>query len=326
MRCFQPCRAECRQVRGDRSPARLADPLEEGGRGSLPGAQGRVVSFSPAVDRLCAVVGHEKIRAELQRKLWPQPTLLLGPESTGKWRMATWIAAYHSPWFNQRIIDKPRMDAIRDIRGFLATPPSPAAIGSGFKVVAVNLNGSVATDVQDALLKDLEEPPDYARFILVASKPPLATITSRCVIGPWGVLTDDEVAQVLVLEGVSRKDAMTVAPIGRGRVKPALDAAERFRPAKAAVIGALRAIANRDNGQFEQAVKVWGVTEDWMLRELLGAAASGSRTPLFGPAERQVIGSTAARKAIALLAVSGNARPQVVVRALAVALMQGGYT
>jgi DNA polymerase III, delta subunit len=284
------------------------------------------MSFTPANLPPCPVIGHEKTRAELERELPSQPVLLLGPESTGKWQMALWLAAYHAPWYNQRLILKPRMDAIRDVRGFLSTPPSPSKAGSSFKVVAINLNGAVTTAVQDALLKDLEEPPDYARFIMVASRSPLATISSRCTIWRWGALTDEEVAQVLVVQGVSPKDAAAIAPVGRGRVAPALAAAVRFRPAKIAVLGVVLAIATRDSDQFERAVRVWGETEDWMLRELLGAAASGNSTPLFSTTERQIIGSTAARRGIALLAATGRARPQVAVRALAVTLMQGGNT
>jgi hypothetical protein len=284
------------------------------------------MSFTPATEGPCPVVGHEKTRLALERELPSQPVLLLGPESTGKWVMARWVAAYHAPWYNQLAIPQPRMHMIRGVRSFLATPPTPALKGSGFKVVIINLNGAVATSVQDALLKDMEEPPDYARFILVASRSPLATISSRCVIWRCGGLTDEEVARVLAAQGVSWKDAEAIAPIGRGRVGSALGAAERFRPARAAVLAVLRAIAARDNDQFERAAKTWGETEDWMLRELLGAAASGSATPLFSSTDRQIVGSTAARRGIALLSASGQARPQVAVRALAAALMQGGST
>jgi hypothetical protein len=281
------------------------------------------MSFTPAVQVPCPVIGHEQIRAELERELPSQPVLLLGPESTGKWQLALWLAAYHAPWYNQRIIGQPRIAAIRELRGFLATLPTPGG-GSGVKVVAINLNHGVSLSIQDALLKDLEEAPDYARFIIIASKSPLATISSRCIIWRWGVLTDDEVARVLVSKGASLKEAAAVAPVGRGRVAPALAAAERFRPARAAVLGAVRAIAAKDSDQFERAVKTWEETEDWMLRELLGAAASGNSTPLFSSTERQIIGSTVARRGIALLSASGQAKPQVAVHALAAALMQGG--
>jgi hypothetical protein len=204
----------------------------------------------------------------------------------------------------------------------MSYPPATSDTGSGFKVVAVNIDGAVSgSGIQNALLKDLEEPPEYVRFLLVASRSPLPTISSRCAIFRWGVLTDDEVAQVLVLKGISQKDAAVVAPAGQGRVAPALAAVERFRPAKATVLRVAHAMRERNTDLFESAVKIWGETEDWMLRELLGAAASGNPTPLFSSTERQFISSTAARRGIALLAASGRARPQVAIRALAAALM-----
>lgn len=268
----------------------------------------------------CPKIGHEKCRLALEAELPAQPVLLLGPESTGKWVLASWLALHHATWYNQWLEPKPRMDRVREMRKFLATAPVPSDYGSGVKVVAMNLDHGTAA-VQNAILKELEEPPDYARFLLVASRSPLPTISSRCLIWRLGELTDEQVAAVLVTRGISERDAVMVAPAGRGRVAPALAALEGFRPAKSAVLGVLRAVSARDKDLLEKVVRGWGDTEDWMLRELLGAAASGRPTPLFSAAERQVIGRTSARRGIALLAGSGQARPAVAVRAMAAALM-----
>lgn len=266
---------------------------------------------------MTAPVGHEKCRAALEAELPSQPVLLLGPESTGKWPLAVHLAGCHAQWFDLRADPAPRMERIRDLRRFLSTQPRGPV-----KVVALNLDGAAAAAVQNALLKELEEPPEYARFLLVASKSPLPTISSRCVTWRLGHLTDAQVAEVLVSQGIIPKDAGAIAPIGHGQVGAALAAAERFRPAKAAVTGVVRAIAARDKDTLERVVKDWGETEDWMLRELLGAAASGRPTPLFSPAERMLIGRSVARHGIALLAASGRARPQVAVRAMAGTLME----
>jgi DNA polymerase III delta prime subunit len=281
------------------------------------------MSFTPVMSVESPVIGHLQTRTVLERELSPQPALLFGPESTGKWLMASWIADYHAPWYNQRKLVQPKIDEVRGLRAFLATVPTPSELGSGFKVVAINLDGvrAVGFGVQNALLKDLEESPEYVRWVLAASRSPLPTISSRCAIWRCGRLTDEEVAQVLVLKGVSQRDAVLIAPAGRGGVAQALAAAERFRPAKATVLAVARAMRERDSGMFERAVRVWGETEDWMLREMLWAAASGNPTPLFSSTERQLIGSTAARRGIALLSASGRARPQIAIRALAAALM-----
>jgi hypothetical protein len=273
----------------------------------------------------CPVIGRDRCRDALKAELPAQPVLLLGPESTGKWLLARWLGNVHAAWFNQAVFERCRMEDVRDMsRFFLAMAPRPVNSGpSGLKVVQIDLDGARSAAVQHALLKELEDPPEYARFLLTASRSPLATVSSRCLIWRLGRLSDDDVARVLTSRcGVGPATAEVLAPIGCGRIAPALNAAERFRPAKSAVLGVVRAIAARDKDLLERTVRGWAETEDWMLRELLGAAASGRPSPVFSPTERMLIGRTAARRGIAILAASGRARPQVAVRALAGALME----
>lgn len=264
------------------------------------------------------VIGHERCRAALELALPSQPVLLLGPESTGKWLLARYLADHHAAWYDQWSGERPGMDDIRHVlRKFLATAPR-----DGVKVVTVNLDGAKSAGVQHALLKELEEPAPYARYILVASRPPLPTVSSRCVTWRLGHLSTEQVAQVLEARGMTPRDAAALAPIGGGKIAPAVAAMERFKPARQAVLNVMKSVAARDKDMLERSVKDWGETEDWMLRELLGAAASGRPTAVFTPTERLVIGRTAARRGMALLAASGRARPQVAVRALAGALME----
>jgi len=228
-------------------------------------------------------------------------------------------------WFNQCVFDHPGIEDIRDMsRIFLATAPRPVQphLPDGVKVVQVNLDGVKSASVQHALLQVLEEPPDYARFLLTASRSPLPTISSRCQIWRFGRLSDEDVARVLVARGMTQKDASTLAPIGGGRVAPALVALQRFQPARHAVLNVLRSVAARDRDMLERSVKDWGETEDWMLHELLGAAASGRPSPVFSATEQMVIGRTVARRGIAFLTAGSRARPLVTVRALASALME----
>jgi hypothetical protein len=51
--------------------------------------------------------------------------------------------------------------------------------GKAVKVILIGLDGASAA-AQDILLKVLEEPPGYVRFILAASLPPPDTVVSRC--------------------------------------------------------------------------------------------------------------------------------------------------
>lgn len=267
----------------------------------------------------CPVIGHERCRAALEAELPVQPVLLLGPESTGKWLLARYLGGHHVAWYNQWSGERPGVDNIRELRRFLSTAPKPP---DPLKVVTVNLDGAKSAAVQHALLKELEEPPDYARFLLTASRTPLPTVSSRCLIWRLGSLSTGQVAQVLEAQGFSARDAAMLAPIGSGKISQAVSSAQRFRPARQSVLNVLKSVAARDKEMLERAVKDWGETEDWMLRELLSAAACGRPTPVFSQAERMVIGRTAARRGMAMLAASGRARPQVAVRALAGALME----
>lgn len=285
-----------------------------------------MTDWVPASGVSCPKIGHDRCREALQRELPAQPVLLLGPESIGKWLLATWLSDYHAMWFNQWREAQPRMARVREMRRWLASQPMPSRFGSGVKVVAMNLDNALTTAVQNALLKELEEPPEYARFLLVSSRSCLATISSRCIIWRLGELTDDQVAAVLTGRGMPEKEALAIAPAGRGRVAPALAIADRFRPARAAVLGVMKAVRTRDRDLLERVLRGWGESEDWMLRELLGSAASGRPTALFSSSERQAVGRTMARRGIALLVASGQARPSVSVRALAGALMTEGRT
>lgn len=269
----------------------------------------------------CPVIGHDQALRILRRGLPDRPVLLTGPESVGKWQLAVWSGSYHAPWYNRLQLRRLLVRDAREVRKFIASVPQPSSLGSGVRVVIIDLDGAASEAAQHALLKSLEEPPDHARFILTSSRPPLPTIASRCETLRLGRLTDQQVAVILVSQGLSERDAEVVAPAGHGQVAPALEVATRLRPARAAVLGVVRAISGRDRDLLERSVRDWGDTEQWMLRELLAASASGRPTALFSSMERHLVGKTQARRAIALLAASGSARPTVAVRVVAGALM-----
>lgn len=80
-------------------------------------------------------------------------------------------------------------------------------------------------DGQDALLKTLEEPPSSAILILVAAYPDAlsATVQSRCRRLRFGLLSEGDVARVLVdRAGLDRKVASALASASGGSVSRAL--------------------------------------------------------------------------------------------------------
>jgi DNA polymerase-3 subunit delta' len=130
--------------------------------------------------------------------------------------------------------DQIRIDAIRELRRDLHMRPFEARRRVYLVYSAHLLNEEAA----DALLKDLEEPPEYATIVLVADElgPLPETIRSRCQLVPFRRLSEravrDAVAERAPQLSVEEQTAIARVAAGRlDRVDRLLDpqAAERRR-------------------------------------------------------------------------------------------------
>jgi len=126
--------------------------------------------------------------------------------------------------------DQIRIDEIRTLRRDLHMRPFEAAWRVYLFVSAHLLNAEAA----DALLKDLEEPPDYAVIVLLADElgPLPDTIRSRCQLVPFTRLSERAVRAVIDAwaPGLPPERATAIARVAGGR----LDRAERLLDADAA--------------------------------------------------------------------------------------------
>ena len=126
--------------------------------------------------------------------------------------------------------DQIRIDEIRTLRRDLHMRPFEASYRVYLIVSAHLLN----TEAADALLKDLEEPPDYAVIVLLADElgPLPETIRSRCQLVPFSRLSERAVRAVVDAwaPGIPPDRATAVARVAGGR----LDRAERLLDADAA--------------------------------------------------------------------------------------------
>lgn len=126
--------------------------------------------------------------------------------------------------------DQIRIDEIRTLRRDLHMRPFEAAWRVYLIVSAHLLNAEAA----DALLKDLEEPPEYAIILLLADElgPLPETIRSRCQPIAFSRLSDRAVRAVVDAwaPGLSPERATAVTRVAGGR----LDRAERLLDADAA--------------------------------------------------------------------------------------------
>ena len=120
--------------------------------------------------------------------------------------------------------DQIRIDEIRTLRRDLHMRPFEAAWRVYLIVSAHLLNAEAA----DALLKDLEEPPEYAVILLLADElgPLPETIRSRCQLVPFTRLSERAVRALVDAwaPGLPPERATAVARVAGGR----LDRAERL--------------------------------------------------------------------------------------------------
>jgi hypothetical protein len=166
----------------------------------------------------------------------PPATLVLGP---GAWPLVARSAAPH--WMMHEVTSA---EEARKIRAAAYILPS----AHGTRVIAVNMGGASA-QVQNMLLKVLEEPPSSTRFVLAAEERPLPTVVSRC--------------RVLVLGSQGDRQA----PDGRDM---------------AAVGTALKAVLSGQTALLAQTVRAWLPVHAALLTQWAAEAASGCWRD-FGP-------------------------------------------
>jgi replication-associated recombination protein RarA len=214
------------------------------------------------------IIGHEQAVVSLRSCTSPA-MLLFGPASVGKYTTARHIA---HEW-GVRSCD---LFCLQELTatGARSVSEQLARVRPFGKQRAfiIRLDGS-SEQAQNILLKVLEEPLDGVRFFLIASQPPLPTILSRCVAFRFGLLSDSEVAEILVQTGMGREVAQQSALLGAGRVQPA--AAGVSAQARGQVVSVLRALSAHDSGQLMHALRQWDSPAHELLAQWAAEAAAG---------------------------------------------------
>ena len=140
---------------------------------------------------------------------------------------------------DDRFIDYIELDAasnrgINEIRDLLERAAYKPAVGR-FKVFMIDEAHQLTKDAFNALLKMLEEPPEYVKFVLATTDPQKmpATVLSRCLqfnLRPMAPLTIREhLARVLTAEGIVYDD-VALKELGRaaqGSMRDALSLADQ---------------------------------------------------------------------------------------------------
>jgi hypothetical protein len=214
------------------------------------------------------IFGHKRIQENLAALPFPV-TLLLGPESVGKRAVARQLIRANGGVHDFLEIQQLTSAGSRVIQDFVSRAP----LSSPRKFVLVDL-GEASEPSCHQLLKVLEEPPSWACIVLTAAAAPLATIMSRSIVTHCGLLTEEEVAGVLVQCGMEDAVARRLAPLGAGTVRPALEG-EHSGPGRSRVSRVLRALGRRDLPQLTAALRDWDAEAAALLALWAQEAASG---------------------------------------------------
>ena len=156
--------------------------------------------------------------------------------------------------------DKPNVISVDNIRTQINGDIAIKPYSGPHKIYIMDEAEKMNTQAQNALLKTLEEPPEYAVILLLTTnvESMLPTILSRCVVLDTKPVADDKIKKYL-MEKVEIPDyrAGICASFARGNVGKAVMLAsnEDFDHLKSEVLGIMKKVANQEVNQMAAAVK-----------------------------------------------------------------------
>lgn len=156
--------------------------------------------------------------------------------------------------------EKPNTISVDDIRAQINNDVAIKPYSSPYKVYLVNEAERMTVQAQNAILKTLEEPPEYAVIILLTSNVNslLPTILSRCVVLNMKPVADDAVRRFL-MEQMQIPDykAEVCVAFARGNVGKAksLASSEDFENVKNEALSLLKNIQDMELYEIVAAIK-----------------------------------------------------------------------
>lgn len=156
--------------------------------------------------------------------------------------------------------EKPNAISVDDIRPQINNDVAIKPYSSRYKVYILNEAEKMTTQAQNAILKTLEEPPEYAVIMLLTTNVNalLPTILSRCVVLNMKPVADDAVRKFLMNQmQVPDYKAEVCVAFARGNVgkAKALASSEDFENVKSEALSLLKYIQDMELYEIVSAIK-----------------------------------------------------------------------
>ncbi|MDQ2796653.1 MAG: DNA polymerase III subunit gamma and tau, partial [Actinomycetota bacterium] len=173
------------------------------------------------------------------------------------------------------------VDDARDLRERAFFAP----VRDRYKVYIIDEAHMVTTAAFNALLKLVEEPPDFLVFVFATTEPDkvLTTIRSRTHHYPFRLIPPAalraHLEHITALEGISVEPAVLplVVRAGGGSARDSLS-----------ILDQLLAGAGPDGVTYARAVSLLGVTDGALLDDMVDALAAGDAAGVYGTVDRVV--------------------------------------
>lgn len=169
-------------------------------------------------------------------------TIIINEDPTGE---AYWREQVHPDFMLIEKADNKTLIGIeqitRELEPWLALKPYRA----NRRVVIIKDAHLLSLPAANALLKTLEDPPPYAVIILVADENNLLeTVVSRCQLLRFSSLTESDIQDYFLAQGMETEQAIHLARLGQGSISTALlFAAEEWEQLWALATGLIEALA-----------------------------------------------------------------------------------
>lgn len=189
-----------------------------------------------------------------------------GIVACGKCKSCKQAESGNHPDFRVVVREKATL-GVKEIREQVTADVQIKPYSSEYKIFLIDEAEKMTEEAQNALLKTIEEPPEYAVFLLLCSRQELLleTVLSRCVLLPFYPVTAGKIKQFLMeKKGVPDYLAESAAAFSGGLVGRAVQYAEseEFSEQRNEVLRLVKQIDGMSMAEITESVKAFAAKKD----------------------------------------------------------------